>query len=72
VSDSFNTGSRRKLAAIVWLTGGRTHDAMEKFMVKDFQDHSAINGKCIKFMVQNTNSEEVTTYREELNCMERI
>ena len=55
VSNSFNTKNPKELAAIIWLTGGRTHDAMEKFMEKDFQDHSAINGEYIKFMVHNNN-----------------
>ena len=43
---------------------------MEEFMLKDFKNHSSINGEFIKFMVQNNNSDEVTTYRTELACVE--
>ena len=39
-------------------------------MLKDLKNHSAINGAYIKFMVQNNNSDEVSTYRSELQCME--
>ena len=58
------------MASLIWLTVGRTHDEMEEFMLKDFKDHSAINGAYIKFMVQNNNSDEVSTYRSELEGME--
>ena len=59
------------MASVVWLTVGKTHDAMEEFMLKDFKDHSAINGACIKFMVQNNNSDKVSTYRTELACVKQ-
>ena len=44
---------------------------MEEFMLKDFKYHSAINGEYIKFMVPNNNSDEVSTYRTELACVEQ-
>jgi len=44
---------------------------MEQFMVKDFQNHAAINGEYIKFMVHNNSSDDVSTYKEELCSMER-
>jgi len=44
---------------------------MEDFMVKDFKNHSSINGEFIKFMVQNNNSDEVSTYGSELACVEQ-
>ena len=44
---------------------------MEEFMLKDFKNHSSINGEFIKFMVQNNNSDEVSTYRTELACVEQ-
>jgi len=58
------------MASVIWLTVGKTHDAMEDFMLKDFKDHSSINGAFIKFMVQNNNLDEVSTYRNELACVE--
>ena len=47
------------------------HDAMEEFMLKDFKDHSANNEAYIKFLVQNNNFDEVSTYRTELACVEQ-
>jgi len=35
------------------------------------KNYSSINGEFIKYMVQNNNSEEVTTYRTELQCVEK-
>jgi len=58
------------MASLIWLTVGRTHDEMEEFMLKDFKDHSAINGAYIKFMVQSNNCDEVSTYRSELEVVE--
>ena len=69
VSNSF-TNEPKQMASVIWLAVGRTHDAMEEFMLKDFKNHSSINGEFIKFMVQNNNSDEVTTYRTELACVE--
>ena len=70
VSNSF-TNEPKQMASVIWLTVGRTHDSMEDFMVKDFKNHSSINGEFIKFMVQNNNSDEVSTYRTELACVEQ-
>ena len=58
------------MASVIWLTVGKTHDAMEEFMLKGFKDHSAINGAYIKCMVHNNNSDEVSMYRTELACVE--
>ena len=33
-------------------------------MMKDFKKHSSINGKHIKFMCQNNNSDEISTYNK--------
>ena len=52
VSNSF-TNQPKQMASVIWLTVGETHDAMEEFMLKDFKDHSSINGAFIKVMVQN-------------------
>ena len=59
------------MASVIWLTDGNTHDAMEEFMFKDFKNYSSISGEFIKFMVQNNNSDEVSTYRTELACVKQ-
>jgi len=59
------------MASVIWLTVGKTHDAMVEFMLKGFKDQSAINGAYIKFMVHNNNSEKGSTYRTELACVEQ-
>ena len=59
------------MASVIWLTDGITHDAMEEFMFKDFKNYSSISGEFIKFMVQNNNSDEVSTYRTELACVKQ-
>ena len=64
VSNSFDLKHPKALATTVSLTVVRTHDAIALFMVKDFKNHSAISGKHIKFVVQNNNSEELSTYKE--------
>ena len=71
VSNSFDMKNPKRLAATVWLMVGRTHDAMQDFMVKDFKYHSAISGEYIKFMVENNNSDEISSYKESLNVLEQ-
>ena len=61
----------KRLAANVWLMVGRTHDAMQEFMVKDFKYHSAISGEYIKFIVENNNSDEISSYKASLNLVEQ-
>ena len=70
VSNSF-TNEPKQMASVTWLTVGKTHDAMEEFMLKDFKDHSSIKGAFIKVMVRNKNSDEVSTYISELVCVEK-
>ena len=55
---------------MIWLTVGKTHDAMHEFMMKDFKNHSSINGEYIKFMCQNNNSDEISTYKTDLANLE--
>ena len=71
VSNSFDMKNPKRLAATVWLMVGRTHDAMQDFMVKDFKYHSAISGEYIKFMVENNNSDEISSYKASLNVLEQ-
>ena len=40
-------------------------------MLKDFKKHSSISsGEYIKFMCQNNNSDDVSTYKTQMCCME--
>ena len=71
VKNSFDLKHPKNLAATIWLTVGRTHDAMELFIVKDFKNHSAISGEYIQFVVQNNNSDELPTYKASINCLEK-
>ena len=59
------------MTSVIWMTIGQTHVAMEEFMLKDFKNHSAINGAYIKFMFQSNNSEKVSSYRTEMACVEQ-
>ena len=39
-------------------------------MLKDFKNHPSISGEYIKFMCQNNNSDDVSTYKQQMCCME--
>ena len=43
---------------------------MQEFMMKDFKNHSSVNGEYIKFMCQNNNSNEISTYKSDLVNLE--
>ena len=53
VSNSF-TNEPKQMASVIWLTVGKTHDAMEEFMLKDFKNRSSINGEFIKLWFKTT------------------
>jgi len=42
---------------------------MQEFMIKVF-NHSSINGEYIKFMCQNNNSDEISSYKYDLANLE--
>ena len=39
-------------------------------MLKDFKNHASISGEYIKFMCQNNNSDEISTYKTDLANLE--
>ena len=70
MSQSFNTKNISKIAAAVWFGVGHTLDVMAEFSNLEFKNHSVISGEYIKFMVQNNNKNEVTTFETRFTGLE--
>ena len=70
VSQSFNTKDITKIAAAVWFAVGHTLDSMEEFSNLEFKNHSVIAGEYIKFMVQNNNKNEASTFETKFTALE--
>ena len=70
VSQSFNTKNISRIAAAVWFAVGHTLDSMADFSNLEFKNHSVISGEYIKFMVQNNNKNEVSTFETRFSGLE--
>ena len=70
VSQSFNTKNISRIAAAVWFAVGDTLDSMADFSNLEFKNHSVISGEYIKFMVQNNNKNEVSTFETRFSGLE--
>ena len=70
VSQSFDTKNISRIAAAVWFAVGHTLDEMAKFSALEFKNHSVISGEYIKFMVQNNNKNEVSTFETRFSALD--
>ena len=63
VSDSFGTMDPINLAATVWFGVAKTLDITSNFAQYEYKNHPDIAGEYIKFIVQNSSSGGVSTFK---------
>ena len=71
VLDSFGTMDLVNLAATVWFGVAKTLDITSDFAKYEYKNHPEIAGEYIKFIVQNTNSSEVSTFKATTDSLEK-
>ena len=67
----FNTSDMPTISALVWYHNGLTLDRQAKFLADDFKGDAVISSEYVKFMVENNNSEDVSTFQDQVTNLKK-